>query len=183
MHIETTSAEEARYAELQHIALECAREGQMEPLASMIQAGLPANLADAKGNTLLMLACYHDHLDVAWMLLQHGAEPDRRNDRGQTPLGGAAFKGFEPIVTLLLEYGANINADNGGGMTPIMFAALFGRFKVVTLLEKHGASLKHRSRLGVSAGWLVRLSKWIADLKRLLSTRVAPFQHRRTVHG
>jgi len=75
------------------------------------------------------------------MLLEHGADADRRNDRGQTPLGGAAFKGHEEIVALLLARGADIDADNGGGMTPIMFASMFGRTSVVEQLKAHGASL------------------------------------------
>lgn len=95
------------------------------------------------------------------MLLEHGADVDRRNDRGQTPLGGVAFKGYADIVTLLLQYGADTEADNGGGMTPIMFAAMFGRTKVMTQLQAHGASLRHRNRLGLSAQFMVRLSSWI----------------------
>ena len=98
------------------------------------------------------------------MLLQSGAQVDRRNDRGQTPLGGAAFKGDEQIVALLLQHGADIDADNGGGMTPLMFAAMFDRGKVVELLQARGASLQRRNRLGLSAGFIVRVSRWMARL-------------------
>ena len=58
----------------------------------MLNAGLPVNLADAKGQTLLMLASYNGNLETTRMLLKHGADVDRRNDRGQTPLGGVAFR-------------------------------------------------------------------------------------------
>jgi len=160
----TTEAEERRYAELQLLALDYARTGETELLARMIQHGLSMNLADAKGNTLLMLACYHQNRDTARMLLEHQAEVDRRNHRGQTPLGGAAFKGYEDIVALLLEHGAEIDADNGAGMTPLMFAAMFGRAKVVAQLQAHGASLRLRNRLGISAKWMVRFSSWINRL-------------------
>jgi len=140
MQTAVTEAEEKRYAELQVLALDCARSGETELLATMIQHGLPANLADAKGNSLLMLASYNGHLDTTRMLLENGADVDRRSDRGQTPLGGVAFKGYEEIVALLLQHGADIDADNGGGMTPLMFAAMFGRVKVVAQLQAHGAS-------------------------------------------
>jgi len=63
------------------------------------------NLADAKGNSLLMLASYNGEVETTRMLLGRGADVDRRNDRGQTPLGGAAFKGDEEIVALLLAHG------------------------------------------------------------------------------
>jgi ankyrin repeat protein len=160
--ITVTAAEEQRYAELQLLALDCARQGETEPLTAMIRHGLPLNLTDAKGNTLLMLASYHLHPGTVRMLLAHGASVDRRNHRGQTPLGGAAFKGCEEIVSLLLEHGADIDADNGAGMTPLMFAAMFGRTRVVRQLRHHGASLRRRNRLGLSARFMVRLAPWFA---------------------
>ena len=113
MPIAITEGEEKRYAELQQMALGFARHGETESLATMLRHGLPVNLADAKGNTLLMLASYNGNMETTRMLLEHGAEADRRNDRGQTPLGGVAFKGYEEIVTVL-EHGADIDADNGG---------------------------------------------------------------------
>ena len=164
MTLITTEAEERRYAELQLLALDYARTGETEFLADMIRHGLATNLADAKGNTLLMLACYHQNLETARMLLEHRAEVDRRNHRGQTPLGGAAFKGYDDIVALLLAYGAEIDADNGAGMTPLMFAAMFGRTRVVEQLQVHGASLQRRNRLGLSANFLVRLAHGFARL-------------------
>jgi uncharacterized protein len=159
MQTTITEAEEKHYAELQHMALGFARNDETKHLAAMLDAGLPVNLADAKGNSLLMLASYNGNLEAAQMLLEHGAEVDRRNDRGQTPLGGVAFKGYEEIVALLLAHGADIDADNGGGMTPIMFASMFGRIKVVAQLQAHGASLARRNRLGISARFMTHLAQ------------------------
>ncbi len=81
------------------------------------------------------------------MLLDKGAEADRRNDRGQTPLGGVCFKGYLDIVQLFMEHGADIQADNGGGMTPIRLAAMFGRQDVVDYLESQGARLSALGKL------------------------------------
>jgi len=134
-----TGAEDKRYAELQLIALDAARSGDSSTLAPMIRVGLPVDLQDDKGNTLLMLACYHGHLEMAGALLDCGADPDRPNLRGRTPLGFVAFKGNMEMVDLLLEAGANPNADQGGGATPLMFAFLFGRIEMIQLLQKHGA--------------------------------------------
>lgn len=138
---EATPAELERYAELQALALDFARAGESDELARMLAAGLPVNLRDHKGNSLLMLASYHGHAAATRLLLDHGADPEGRNDRGQTPLGGVAFKGDSELVTLLLDRGADVNADQGGRKAPLMFATLFGRFAVRRLLKSRGARL------------------------------------------
>ncbi len=132
---------DAAYLEFQRLAFHRARRGETNALAGMLRQGLPVNLRDRRGNTLLMISCYRGHLETARMLLKAGAEVDLRNHGGQTPLGGAAFKGHLKIVELLLWHGADIHADNGGGMTPVMFASAFGRADTVALLEQHGAAL------------------------------------------
>jgi ankyrin repeat protein len=164
MQTQVTEVEEKRYAELQLIAIGFARHGETESLAAMLHHGLPVNLADMRGNSLLMLASYNGNVETCRMLLEHGAEVDRRNHRGQTPLAGAAFRGYGEIVGLLLDFSADIDADNGGGMTPIMFAAMFGRNQVVERLKVRGASLHRRNRLGLSANLMVVASRWIAFL-------------------
>ena len=141
MHHNSTKSEEESYREFQRLAFGHARCGETNALAGMLRQGLPVNLCDRRGNSLLLLACYHGHLETARMLLKAGAEVDRRNAKGQTPLGGVAFKGYRKIAELLLWHGADIHADNGGGITPIMFASMFGRADTVSLLEQHGAAL------------------------------------------
>lgn len=132
-------------------ALDCARTGDAETLRLMLQAGMPVNLADHKGNSLLMLAAYHEEAAVVRLLLDHGAAVDQRNDRQQTPLGGVAFKGYGEIARLLIQAGADINADNGNGMTPLAFARMFGRGAVEQILVKAGAETKQS---WIKAAWL-----------------------------
>ena len=69
-----------------------ARQGDTETLTAYVDAGVPANLCNDKGDTLVMLAAYHGHPQTVAALLKRGADPDRPNDRGQTPLAGAVFK-------------------------------------------------------------------------------------------
>ncbi len=177
--METTliEAEERRYAELQHLALNAARDGATPLLASMIDSGLPVNLADAKGNSLLMLASYHGHAETVAMLLARHAEPDRRNARNQTPLGGVAFKGYTEIATLLLDHGADLHADQGGGATPAMMAALFGRTEMLRLLQERDATRKAR-RGWNSGAWLLgaisHLVAWLRPSVGRKAVQIAP---------
>ena len=86
-----------------------ARSGGAEQMRSLLAQGLPPNLRNDKGDTLLMLAAYHLQTDTVRALLEGGADPEIANDRGQTPLGAACFKGGEEIVRLLLEHGACVD--------------------------------------------------------------------------
>ncbi|MCB2181896.1 MAG: ankyrin repeat domain-containing protein [Desulfobulbaceae bacterium] len=164
-----TSEEEKRYAELQLMALDMARCGDTAELEKMVMAGLPINLCDGKGNSLLMLAAYNGRHETASMLLRYGAEVDRRNDHHQTPLGGVAFKGNLEMVRMLLHAGADINADNGGGRTPLMFAAMFGHRQIVEYLLERGADSDSQTVLGISAQSLARFTGAFRSLKSLLS--------------
>jgi len=166
MHLSET--EEKRYAELQTLALDCARTGNSELLAGMLRAGMPVNLSDARGNSLLMLAAYHGREETVRMLLDFGVDLERRNDHGQTPLGGVAFKGNLVLVKLLIEAGANVDADNGGGKTPLMFAAMFGHRKVVSYLLERGADADAQTLLGISAPQLARFTGAVRSLGELL---------------
>ena len=97
-------------AELANWLFDRARQGETERLAAYIDAGAPANLTDAEGNTLLMLAAYHGHAATVRELLARGADPDALNDRGQSPLAGAVFKQETDVIAALLEAGADVDA-------------------------------------------------------------------------
>ncbi|RWA10458.1 hypothetical protein EKO27_g4659 [Xylaria grammica] len=104
-----------------------AREGQIDIFKEALPAGLPANLTNDKGDTLvglgrgqhltwmdvdiailqLMLAAYYGHPELVKLLIQHGADPNRLNDRGQSPIAGAVFKKEDAVIDALLEGGAD----------------------------------------------------------------------------
>lgn len=116
-----------------------ARAGESAELALLLDQGLPANLRNERGDSLLMLACYHGHCDAARVLLEHGANSELMNDAGQAPLHGAAFKGDLAVATLLLDHGARVDAAGPNGKTALLFAAMFNRVDIARLLLARGA--------------------------------------------
>ncbi|PNP84437.1 hypothetical protein FNYG_02066 [Fusarium nygamai] len=86
---------------------DAARKGDVATFEQALPAGLPPNLTNDKGDTLLMLAAYHGHADLVKVLIQHGADPNRLNDRGQSPLAGAVFKKEDAVIQELLDGGAD----------------------------------------------------------------------------
>jgi ankyrin repeat protein len=115
---------EADLVELAHQMFDWARAGETERLAAYVDAGVPVNLTDASGNTLLMLAAYHGHAATVTALAALEADVDRVNDRGQSPLAGAVFKDEQEVVAALLAAGAD---PDGGTPTARETAAMFGR--------------------------------------------------------
>jgi ankyrin repeat protein len=107
-----------------------ARQGDTASLAAYVDAGVPANLTNDRGDTLLMLAAYHGHAEAVRVLLDRGASPDRANDRGQTPLAGAVFKGEQEVVTALVDGGAD---PTTGTPSAVDTARMFGKTDLLSL--------------------------------------------------
>jgi len=104
-----------------HRMFDLAREGSTAELAAYVDAGLPANLTNDKGDTLLILAAYHGHAETVVALLARGADPARVNDRGQTPLAAATFKRCAEAVTALLDAGADPAQGNQSALATAEF--------------------------------------------------------------
>lgn len=88
------------------------RHGDKDTVAAYLDMGVPANLTDEKGDTLVMLAACHGHAEVVRTLLAHGADAGRVSDRGQTPLADAVVKGSDDVIDMLLEAGADPHAGS-----------------------------------------------------------------------
>ncbi|OLT30885.1 hypothetical protein BJF79_37875 [Actinomadura sp. CNU-125] len=100
-----------------------ARAGDTDLLVAYVDAGVPPDLSNDKGDTLLMLAAYHGHAGTVRALTARGADPERANDRGQLPLAGAVFKKEPDTVRALLDAGADPRA---GIPTAVETARMFG---------------------------------------------------------
>ena len=111
-----------------------ARQGGTEALVAYVDARVPANLTNDRGDSLVMLAAYHGHADAVRALLARGAEADRINDRGQTPLAGAVFKGEQEVIEVLLEAGADPAA---GTPSAVDTARMFAKAELLELFGAH----------------------------------------------
>jgi ankyrin repeat protein len=116
-----------------HQMFDLARAGHTDELAAQIDAGLPPNLTNDKGDTLLLLAAYHNHPPTVEALLTRGADPDRVNDRGQTALAAAVFRRSGPSVDALLAAGASPTAGNPSAYETAQF---FGIPDMLELLQE-----------------------------------------------
>ncbi|WP_327427170.1 ankyrin repeat domain-containing protein [Streptomyces sp. NBC_01236] len=129
-----SEAPDPEVVELATKIFDLARRGETEALVAYVDAGVPANLTNDRGDSLVMLAAYHGHAVAVRALLERGAEADRINDRGQTPLAGAVFKGEEAVIRVLLDAGADPAA---GTPSAVDTARMFGKTELLELFGAH----------------------------------------------
>ena len=106
------------------------------------------NVVNSVEETPLMLAALNNQLNVAQVLIERGAEVNRK---GWTPLHYAATKGHIAMMRLLLENNAYIDAESPNGTTPLMMAAFYGTPLSVKLLLEEGADPTPRNQSHVNA--------------------------------
>jgi hypothetical protein len=63
-----------------------ARHGRLEEIEKLLEKGVPIDVRDIYGNTLLIIACQNGNKRVAKAVLRRGGDINARNFKGNTPL-------------------------------------------------------------------------------------------------
>ena len=121
--------------ELAGRVFDLARGGHTDELTAYLDAGVPVNLTNDKGDTLLLLAAYHGHPETVGALLERGADHSRANDRGQTALAAAVFRQSTDTVTRLIAAGADPDAGRPSARATAVF---FELPEMARLLDAYG---------------------------------------------
>jgi RNA polymerase sigma factor (sigma-70 family) len=82
-----------------------AKSGDMSGLQAVLASNVDVNAFDADGETALILAIQHNHVDIVRALLAHGANPNMADSRGFTPLRAARARANLAILTALENNG------------------------------------------------------------------------------
>ena len=140
--------------------LSAARAGSVPTVRLLLARGADVNHAEKfQQTTALMWASAEGHLDVVDLLLEAGADPNRRGHisslttrhNGDHPTGGftalmfAARNGNEAMVRKLVSRGADINLKNGDDASAAMVAIYNDRFDVAATLIELGSDAKDGS--------------------------------------
>ena len=111
-----------------------ARDGLTGPLGEMIDAGVPLDVVNLRGDTLLIVAAYQQHPGAVAELLRRGADASVINALGQTAISCAVFRGNEPILRLLLEADADPDLGTHSG---VAIADQFGLPRMREVIESY----------------------------------------------
>jgi ankyrin repeat protein len=115
-----------------HRMFDLARDGRADELAAYVDAGLPPNLTNDNGDTLLILAAYHGSPAAVTALLDRGADHARLNDRGQSALDAATFRHSADAVRTLLDAGAGPHLGRQFAVATATFFELPEMLEVLT---------------------------------------------------
>ena len=112
-------AARATTAVVNGLATACAREpvpflGVAQSLSVLVEHGMPPELPDESGNTLLMSAAQFCPAPIAARLLQLGVHPGPVNKQHWTPLQMALVGGKWDVVAVLVDAGARITPVEAG---------------------------------------------------------------------
>ena len=117
-------------------------KGDLKLLEFLISKEADLNVVNADGKTPLMIAASKRSEEILRMLLENGAEIDKRNDRNSdrykwTALMYAVNIGYSKGVKILIENGADVNKKDNDGWTALMLAASSNDKEMVKHLVAH----------------------------------------------
>lgn len=125
--------------------------GNSTALAAALEAGANADLLNARGSSMLMLAAFRGQLEHVDLLLRHGAAPDLRqtqrdSERGDTALLRAFYGGHLAVAQRLVQGGATLGVTNRWDWGSVHMAAQSGCVTCLDWLAGQGVPLDEAAR-------------------------------------
>lgn len=142
---------------LWHPLIAASQDGTEDIVWMLLRYGAPTNVEDCKGNTPLGAAIAYGYARVAQLLIDHGANVQRKNKDGATPLIQAAkltqvTKACRSsIAWLLLENKANPDDRDSIGSTALHYSVRNHDESITWLLATRNANPTIRDSNGFSA--------------------------------
>jgi ankyrin repeat protein len=124
-------------------ALKMAHESGHTELAEILKH---ASEIVPRTKEMLFRAVMNDDVDEVKMLINKGADVNKRDSLGRTSLIFASKMGYTEIAQLLINRGSYINVLDNVGYTALMWASKMGYMDITELLINAGADINHANR-------------------------------------
>ena len=118
--------------------------------------------------TPLHLASRDGNVEVARVLLKHGADVNARDISKWTPLRHALDKGHVEVARVLIEKGADVGAQGVDDWMPLHWASRHGQAELAQVLLEHGADQDAKDIHGWTP-WRRALDEGHVEVVRVLS--------------
>jgi len=129
-----------------------AKSGDSKTVTRLLSANPALEIRDENRRTPLMLATLGNHVEVARLLIEKGADVNAQDDIQDSPFLYAGASGFVDIARICISHGADFKIYNRFGGTALIPAAEKGHSGMVEeLLKIKGFPKDHVNRLGWTA--------------------------------
>jgi ankyrin repeat protein len=130
-----------------------ARAGDAAQVRSLIAGGAGIDTRDTNGTTPLIAAASGNHVHVAGILIEAGADVNAKDDSEQSAfLIATSEVGDDPrLLVRTLEAGADVSATDSFDGTGLIRAADRGHVRIVQRLVETDIDVDHINRLGWTA--------------------------------
>jgi len=174
------------------LSLACTN-GSAVMIGNLLKAGDDPNAVISEmGDTALMLAARTGKPDAVKVLLEHGADANKKNAEGQTPLMWAVAERNAAAAKVLIDHGADVNAQThklppptmfqtifsapfpAGGMTALLYAARQNDSESARILVAAGANVKQNAADDSSPLLVATINEHYALAKYLLEQGADP---------
>ena len=122
---------------------EAAQSGNLAMIEHYLDLGVPPDLVDELGWSILHHAALHGQVEVIKLLHSRGCSVESPVDKqGRTPLHHAAASGECGSIGVLVELGSDVNSVDNGGKTPLTWSMICKRYAAIVELLKCGGVCK-----------------------------------------
>ena len=135
----------------------------------LLECGVDVNARENGGLTSLHEAAFNGKIEVAQVLLNHGANALLKTEEGETPLHMVSRGRFDSqergagTARLLLKHGVDVDARRKDSWTSLHCAAFNGRVDIAQVLFDHGANAKLETKQGETALHIVSRGKYDSE--------------------
>jgi uncharacterized protein len=105
-----------------HEVIKAIKRADVSWVRNALEGGLSPDLCNQYQWTILMVAAMDGNTKVGQLLIEAGADLDRRNQSGDSALSLAVQTGHPSFVRLLLTHGASLDCDPHGTSLDIFLA-------------------------------------------------------------
>lgn len=114
---------------------QAAQGNHLSTVKFLIEAGAIIEQGEDDGASALWLACQDGHVEVADLLINHGADVNKPTSNSRRrPIHQAAQNGHLKVIELLRDRGADLDAGESDGATPLWIASQQGFIDIVNIL-------------------------------------------------
>lgn len=140
------------------------------------EPAIRVDIRSMDGSTPLYYCCSYGLLDVAKLLLEHGAGIDATDNNGWTALYISCLNGVTNVVKFLLERGARCHLEvSNSGWRPLHAAAYSGDVGCVEALLSYGAEIDCQDRNNRTPLFVAAMAGQVAVISLLLAAGADKF--------